>query len=100
MRLPDLSSRLGGFMGRVARRGARENAQFHAFSHRDFRHSFAIQYLRNGRGSIYDLQGERGHRTITITERYLPFLTPDQVKAAKSTMPQRGTQVLRPEAST
>lgn len=99
VRLTDLSSRLGGFMRRVARKAARENVEFHAFSHHDFRHLFAVEYLRNGRGSIYDLQGELGHETITITERYLAFLTPDQVKAAKSTMAQREAQAPRSEAS-
>lgn len=98
-RLEGISSRLGGFMRRVARKAARDKVEFHAFSHHNFRHLFAVEYLRTGRGSIYDLQGELGHGTITITERYLAFLTPEQVKVAKSTMAQRGAQALRSEAT-
>lgn len=99
LRLAGISSRVGGYMRRVARKAARDGVDFDAFSHHDFRHLFAVEYLRDGRGSIYDLQGELGHGTITITERYLAFLTPDQVKAAKSTVAQRGAHAPRSEAS-
>lgn len=98
-RLTGISSRMGGFMRRVAQKAARDSVEFHAFSHHDFRHLFAVEYLRQGRGSIYDLQGELGHGTITVTERYLAFLTPEQVKAAKSAVAQRGAQLLRSEAA-
>ncbi|MBM7407089.1 MULTISPECIES: tyrosine-type recombinase/integrase [Sphingomonas] len=98
-RIVGVSSRLGGFMRRVAQKAAREGTEFHPFSHHDFRHLFAVEYLRSGRGSIYDLQGELGHGTITVTERYLAFLTPDQVKAAKSLVAQRGAQTPRSEAA-
>lgn len=97
-RLTGISSRLGGFMRRVAQKAARDGVEFHAFSHHDFRHLFAVEYLRQGRGSIYDLQGELGHGTIMVTERYLAFLTPEQVKAAKSAVAHRGAQILRSEA--
>ena len=98
-RITDVSSRMGGYMRRVARKAAQDGAEFHAFSHHDFRHLFAVEYLRQGRGSIYDLQGELGHGTITVTERYLAFLTPEQVKSAKSTVAQRGAQIPRSEAA-
>lgn len=88
-RFEHLSSRIGDHVRRAAQKAAREKAEFHAFSHHDFRHLFAVEYLRQRRGSIYDLQGELGHGTITVTERYLAFLTPDQVKAAKSTVAQK-----------
>lgn len=94
-RLTGVSSRVGGYMRRVARKAAREKVEFQAFSHHDFRHLFAVEYLRAGRGSIYDLQGELGHGTIAVTERYLAFLTPDQVRAAKSTVAQRGAHEQR-----
>lgn len=98
-RITGVSSRLGAFMRRVARKAAQEDVEFYPFSHHDFRHLFAVEYLRSQRGSIYDLQGELGHGTITVTERYLAFLTPDQVKAAKSTVAQRGAQIPRSEAA-
>ncbi len=95
--ITELSSRLSGYMRRATRKAAQENIEFHAFSHHDFRHLFAVEYLRSGRGSIYDLQGELGHGTITVTERYLAFLTPEQMKAAKSLVAQRGAHEPRLE---
>ncbi len=95
----NLSSRLGGYMRRVARKAAQEKVEFHPFSHHDFRHLFAVEYLRDGRGSIYDLQGELGHATIAVTERYLAFLTPEQARAAKSTVAQRGAHEQRSEGA-
>lgn len=93
-----VSSRIGGYMRRVARKAAQEGIEFHRFSHHDFRHLFAVEYLRHGRGSIYDLQGELGHGTITVTERYLAFLTPEQARTAKSMVAQRGAHEPRSEA--
>ena len=98
-RLTDVSSRLGGYMRTVARQAARKREEFERFSHHDFRHLFAVEYLRKGRGSIYDLQGEMGHSTITVTERYLAFLTPDQVKAAKAGVAQKPAQAPRSGAA-
>ncbi|HET9511245.1 MAG TPA: site-specific integrase, partial [Sphingomonas sp.] len=72
---------------------------FVAFNHHGFRHLFAVEYLRNGRGSIYDLQGELGHSSISVTERYLAFLTPEQARAAKSTVAQRGAHEQRSGAA-
>ncbi|MBB3345955.1 tyrosine-type recombinase/integrase [Sphingomonas sp. BK069] len=99
-RLSGVSSRPGGYMRRVARQAARDGVEFHPFSHHDFRHLFAVEYLRRGKGSIYDLQGELGHGTIVVTERYLAFLTPEQVKAAKAAVAQKTAQVLRSGAAT
>ena len=96
-RLTEVSSRLGHLTLRVAQKAARDSVDFHRFSHHDFRHLFAVEYLRSGRGSIYDLQGELGHSTITVTERYLAFLTPEQVKNAKSTVAQKAAQSPRSE---
>jgi len=48
----------------------------------DLRHWFAVDYLRRG-GNIYDLQQVLGHKSITTTERYLAFLTPEEQRRAK-----------------
>lgn len=91
----DVSSRMGHTTTLVARKAARDGVEFHRFSHHSFRHLFAVEYLRSGRGSIYDLQRELGHGTISITERYLDFLTPEQARAAKLSAAQRAAQNTR-----
>ena len=99
-RMKGLSSRIGGYVRRAAQKAAREGTEFHPFSHHDFRHLFAVEYLRTKRGGIYDLQRELGHGTITITERYLRFLTPEEAKAAKSAVAQYGAHEQRSESAT
>lgn len=93
--LCEVSSRITGANRRAARKAAQDGVEFQAFSHHHFRHLFAVEYLRRGRGSIYDLQGEMGHSNISTTEDYLAFLTPDQARAAKSSVAQRGAHEQR-----
>lgn len=89
-RLRDVSSRIYHCNRRAAQDAAQRREEFQPFSHHDFRHLFAVEYLRSGRGSIYDLQGLLGHAAIATTEEYLAFLTPEQVREAKSMVAQRG----------
>lgn len=66
-----------------AQKAAQKAGQdFRWFRFHDLRHLFAVEYLRAKRGSIYDLQRIMGHTSITTTEIYLKYLTPDQVRAA------------------
>ncbi|WP_174297249.1 tyrosine-type recombinase/integrase [Sphingomonas bacterium] len=94
-RLKEVSSRITGACRRAAQKATRDGVEFQGFSHHDFRHLFAVEYLRRGRGSIYDLQGEMGHTHISTTEGYLAFLTPEQARAAKSSVAQRGAHQQR-----
>jgi integrase/recombinase XerD len=94
-RLKEVSSRIFNACARAARQAAQDGVEFQGFSHHHFRHLFAVEYLRGGRGSIYDLQGEMGHSNIATTEQYLAFLTPDQARAAKSSVAQRGAHEQR-----
>lgn len=94
-RLKEVSSRITGACRRAAQKAAQDRVEFQGFSHHDFRHLFAVEYLRRGRGSIYDLQGEMGHAAISTTELYLAFLTPDQARVAKSAVAQRGAHEQR-----
>jgi integrase/recombinase XerD len=57
-------------------------SSFKPFRFHDLRHLFAVEYLRERRGSIYDLQQILGHASVKTTEGYLDFLTPDEKKAA------------------
>lgn len=52
------------------------------FRFHDLRHRFAIDHLKRG-GNIYNLQKILGHSSITTTEIYLNYLSPDQQRLAK-----------------
>jgi integrase/recombinase XerD len=68
----------------VTRKVAQSDSQFVRFRFHDLRHNFAVRYLRERRGSLYDLQKLLGHSSIKTTEQYLDFLTPSQQRFAKS----------------
>lgn len=76
----------------TVKRVARKGAQVRPFRFHDLRHLFAVEYLREGRGSIYDLQQTLGHASVKTTEDYLKYLTPAEVMAAKQGVAQFGSQ--------
>jgi integrase/recombinase XerD len=63
---------------RIAQKAARDGAEFRRFRFHDLRHLFAVRYLRDQRGTIYDLKEVLGHESVKTTERYLDHLTPDE----------------------
>lgn len=62
-----------GMQSLMRRIGERSGVDVHA--HR-FRHTFAIEYLRNG-GDIYTLKYILGHSNLTMCMRYLAILNSD-----------------------
>jgi integrase/recombinase XerD len=64
---------------------------FRPFRFHDLRHLHAVEWLREGR-SIYDLKERLGHRSVTTTEIYLEFLTPEQQRVVKLLGTQKRTQ--------
>jgi integrase/recombinase XerD len=86
------ASRFGDIRRRVARKAAHG---FRGFRFHDFRHLYAVEYLKAGKGSLYDLQQLLGHASVKTTEIYLAFLTPEQKKAAMHGVAQKGAQKQR-----
>jgi integrase/recombinase XerD len=72
-----------GHFARLVTKIAARNQDFRKFRFHDLRHLHAVEFLREGYGTIYDLQLPLGHASVSTTEVYLKYLTPAQVLAAK-----------------
>ncbi len=51
---------------------------FHRFRFHHLRHAHAVDFLKRGCGSIYDLQQRLGHSSVQTTEMYLEYLTEEE----------------------
>jgi integrase/recombinase XerD len=77
---------------RVARKAAQSGREFKRFRFHDLRHFFAVHYLKDRNGGIYDLQQVLGHKSVKTTEGYLDHLTPEERWAAIHGVSQSAAQ--------
>lgn len=91
-RFQNVAAQFYATVARVARKAAQQGREFRRFRFHDLRHLFAVEYLRQQRGTIYELQLELGHASIKTTEGYLQYLTPAEQLAAKQGVAQNGAQ--------
>lgn len=96
-RFKNVASQFRATVGRAARKAAQEGREFTRFRFHDLRHLFAVEFLREGRGGIYDLQQTLGHASIKTTELYLAYLTPEEKRAAIQGVAQSAAQDQRSE---
>lgn len=72
-------------VGHLLRRLGEKTGIPNVGAHR-FRHTFAIQYLRNG-GDIYTLKRQLGHNSLAMVQRYLQLSDMDSKRAHQKASP-------------
>lgn len=81
-RFKNVSSQFFATVRRVAQKRAQAGQSFRRFRFHDLRHLYAVETLREGRASLYELQQILGHSSVKTTEGYLDHLTPDEKQTA------------------
>lgn len=78
----NVSARFNELVKSAQKAAQKEEREFRAFTFHHLRHFYAVWFLKNG-GNIYALQQHLNHKSITTTEIYLDFLTPEEALRAK-----------------
>lgn len=91
----NVASRFRVFVLAAQESAQKEGADFRPFRFHDLRHRFAVDYLKNRQGSLYDLQQHLGHSSVKVTEIYTAYLTPEEARDAKYGPAQNPAQVQR-----
>lgn len=91
-RFQNVDSSFYALVKRVARKAAQAGRDFRRFRFHDLRHYFAVTYLKERRGGLYDLQQVLGHQSVKTTEGYLDHLTPEEKWAAIHGVSQNASQ--------
>ncbi len=94
----NVAARFNELVKAAQKAAQKEGRDFRPFTFHHLRHYYAVMYLKNG-GNIYALQQHLNHKSITTTELYLDFLTPEEAAAAKAGPSQIPAQVERFESS-
>lgn len=94
-RYRNVASNFADYTERAEKRAAKAGVEYRRFSFHHLRHLFAVEYLREGKGGIYDLSRELGHSSVKTTEIYLDYLTPEQVTHAMTGVAQKAAHKRR-----
>lgn len=94
----NVSARFNELVKTAQKTAQLEGREFRPFTFHHLRHFYAVWYLKNG-GNIYALQQHLNHKSITTTEGYLNFLTPEEALRAKHGPSQFPAQVERFEGA-
>src|SRR3954447_11949849 len=89
----NVASRFRAMVLSARKAAQREKRDFRPFRFHDLRHRFAVDYLKNRQGSLYDLQQHLGHGSVKVTEPYLDYLTPEEVRDAKQAAAQNAARI-------
>jgi integrase/recombinase XerD len=87
----NVSARFNELVKAAHKAAQAEGREFRPMTFHHLRHFYAVWYLKNG-GNIYALQQHLNHKSITTTELYLAFLTPEEATAAKAGPSQQTAQ--------
>ncbi len=79
--MPFTRDNLGNLLKRIGDRAGVSNIHPHRF-----RHTFAINYLRNG-GNVFALQAMLGHTTLDMVKRYLQIMQIDLEREQQKASP-------------
>jgi integrase/recombinase XerD len=90
----NVSARFNELVKAAQKAAQRDEREFRPFTFHHLRHFYAVHFLKNG-GNIYTLQQHLGHQSITTTELYLAFLTPEEAARAKGGPSQNPAQLER-----
>lgn len=91
-RFQNIGAQFYATITRVARKATQQDIEFKRFRFHDLRHLFAVRFLQERRGTLYDLQLNMGHKSIKTTEGYLDHLTPDERRDAIHGVAQTAAQ--------
>jgi integrase/recombinase XerD len=94
----NVSARFNELVKAAQKAAQAEEREFRPFTFHHLRHYYAVWFLKNG-GNIYALQQHLNHKSITTTEGYLDFLTPEEALRAKHGPSQIPAQIERFEGS-
>lgn len=90
----NVSARFNELVKAAQKAAQQESREFRPMTFHHLRHFYAVWYLKNG-GNIYTLQKHLNHKSITTTEGYLKFLTPEEAARAKGGPSQIPAQIER-----